>query len=67
MFCRVGHTPMVLDQTYRKEVFCFNLLIQFLIYLYLETTPIIVFQGIILHTNISLLPSRVTLLMLKYK
>ena len=52
MFCRVEHTPMVLDQTYRKEVFCFNLLIQFLIYLYLETKPIIVFQGIILCMDI---------------
>ena len=36
----------------KKKNFCFNFLIQLFIYLYLETKPIIVFQGIILRTNI---------------
>ena len=34
------------------KIFHFNFLIQSLIYLYLGTKPIIVFQGIILHMDI---------------
>ena len=35
-----------------EKIFHFNVLIQLLIYLYLETKPIIIFQGIILHMDI---------------
>ena len=35
-----------------KQIFCFNFLIQFFIYLYLETKPITIFLVIILHTDI---------------
>ena len=41
-------------QTFRKEIFHFNFLIQLFICLYLETEPIIIFQGIILHMDIIL-------------
>ena len=34
-----------------QENFCFNFSIQLFIYLHLETKPIFVFQGIILHTD----------------
>ena len=36
----------------KKKIFRFNFLIQFFIYLYLETKPIIIFQGIVMHTDI---------------
>ena len=45
-------TPMFLAQTLRKKIFCFNFLFQFLMYSYLETKPIIVFQGAVLHVDI---------------
>ena len=35
-----------------KKIFHFNFLIRLFIYLYLETKLIIVFQGIILHTDV---------------
>ena len=35
-----------------EKTFHFNFYIQLFIYLYLETKPVIVFQGIILHTDI---------------
>ena len=35
-----------------EKIFHFNVLIQLLIYLYLETKPIIIFQGIILYMDI---------------
>ena len=34
-----------------KKIFDFNVLIQLLVYLYLETKPMIIFQSIILHTD----------------
>ena len=37
---------------FQGEKIFFNVLIQLFIYLYLETKPIIVFQGIILHMDI---------------
>ena len=49
-----------------KKIFCFNFLIQFFIYLHLEPKLIIVFQGIILHTDI-VTASRLILLMHKHK
>ena len=57
---------MCLDQTFRKNTFRFSFLIQLFIYLYLETKLIIVFQGIILF-KVSLLLSRVTLVMHEHK
>ena len=35
-----------------KKIFHVNFSIQFLVYLYLERKPIIIFQGIILHMDI---------------
>ena len=35
-----------------KKIFHFNFLIQLFIYLFIETQPVIVFQGIILHLDI---------------
>ena len=49
-----------------KNTFRFSFLIQLFIYLYLETKLIIVFQGIILF-KVSLLLSRVTLVMHEHK
>ena len=37
---------------FQEKIFHFNILIQLFTYLYLETKPIIVFQGITLHTDI---------------
>ena len=51
VFCRVLCIPTFLAQTFQEKIFCFNVLIPFLIYVYLETQLIIVFQGI-LYTNI---------------
>ena len=42
----------VLGPNFQEKIFCFNFLIPLLIYLYLETKPVIIFQGIILHTDI---------------
>ena len=43
----------ILDPNFQgKKVFRFNFLVQFLIYLYLETKQIIITPGIILHTGI---------------
>ena len=47
-----------------KKIFRFNFLIM---YLYLETELIIVFQGIVLQADIALLLPGVTLLMHKHK
>ena len=44
--------PMFMAQTFQKKSFILIFLIQFFIHLYLETKLIIVFQGIILHTDI---------------
>ena len=52
MCSRVQCAPALLAQTLRKDIFRFNFLIQLFLYLYLETKPIIVFQGIILHMDI---------------
>ena len=52
MGSHVYRTPMFLAQIFRKKFFCFNFLIQIFIYFYLETKLIIIFQGIILHTDI---------------
>ena len=52
-------TPLM-AQTFKKKIFHFNILLQFFIYLHLETKPVIIFQGIILHMDIVML-SRVTL------
>ena len=55
---RVLVRPTSLVQTSRKkEIFHVNCLIPFLIHLYLETSLVIVFQGIILTIRISLLLS----------
>ena len=35
-----------------KKIFHFNFLIQYVIYLYLETKPVIIFQGMILHMDV---------------
>ena len=43
---------MFLAQTFKKKIFHFNFLIQLFIYLYLETKPMIIFQGIILRKDI---------------
>ena len=52
VFRHVERPPTILAQTFRKKKPF--ILIQFFIYLYLETKPIIIFQGIILHTDIIL-------------
>lgn len=43
---------MFLAQTSKEKIFCFNFFIQLLIYLYLETKAIIIFQGIVFHMDI---------------
>ena len=45
------HTQLF-GPNFQKKIFHLNFLIQLFIYLYLETKPSIVFQGIILHTDI---------------
>ena len=57
MCSHVLYAPMFFAQTFRKKIFHFNSLIQLFIYLYLKTKPIIIFQGIILHTDIIALQS----------
>ena len=42
----------IFGPTFKKKIFRFNFLIQLFIYLYLQTKPIIIFQGIILHVDI---------------
>ena len=42
----------IFGPNFQEKNFGFNFLIQLFIYLYLETKLIIVFQGIILHTDI---------------
>ena len=49
-FC-VYCAPMVLAQTFRKKIFCFNFFMHYF-YLFLETKAMVVFQSIILHINI---------------
>ena len=46
------HTHVFGPNFQEKKPFCFNFSIQFFIYFCLETKPMIIFQGIILHTDI---------------
>ena len=46
------HTYIFGPNFHEKEISHFNFLIQLFTYLYLETKPIISFQGIILHMDI---------------
>ena len=54
MCSHVYCTPTFLAQIFRKnlKISHFNFVIQLFVYLYLETKPITVFQGIIFHTDI---------------
>ena len=43
----------IFGPNFQEKIFHLNFVIQFFIYLYFETKPIIIFQGVILHTDIA--------------
>ena len=52
MCSRVQCVPMFWPKLSGKKIFRFHFLTQFFTSLHLETKPIIMFQGMILHTDI---------------